>query len=305
MKKKKQSSNETGFKNIIEYSNNVAIIPESSKEMINSSMYSIEKQDHQIEIIVNRSAKKISKEMFKLSQTKLNRYFEDEIVKTPNPIKKSNTKEEKIIKEDGAGTSTAPFYDKDITKVDDIKLKTKKNIQNLPKEPIKEEKTQKHTLEYYVPSAAAEQKKKTMSMENIIPSKLKQLKEKENKDPNSIIIDNDLLTSILERKGKEAKKKSKGKSALFEKTTRRHNNNLEANIDRTKEIDKELDLGFLPQDLLYTDKTTYGESSVNLLAAIEILEKAQDNKNKLIKNEVPQEKSFWSFINPFQCGSYN
>jgi len=128
---------------------------------------------------------------------------------------------------------------------------------------------------------------------------------KENKEPNTMQIDNDLLSTILERKEKEASKKKKGKTNLFEKTTRRHNNNLEANIDRTKEIDKELDLGFLPQDLLYNDKTTYGESSVNLLAAIEILEKAQDNKNKLIKNEVPQEKSFWSFINPFQCGSYN
>jgi len=87
--------------------------------------------------------------------------------------------------------------------------------------------------------------------------------------------------------------------------TKKHNNNLDANIDRSKHVDKELDLGFLPQDLLYNDKSTYGESSVNLIAAIEILEKAQDNKNKLIKNEVPEEKSFWSMINPFHCGSYN
>jgi len=138
-------------------------------------------------------------------------------------------------------------------------------------------------------------------------NKLKsQSENKENVEQNNtIFIDNELISSIMARKEKDSKKQSKGKSYLFEKTTRKHNNNLEANIDRTKEIDKELDLGFLPQELLYTDKTTYGESSVNLLAAIEILEKAQDNKNKLIKNDPPQEKSFWSFMNPFQCGSYN
>jgi len=39
---------------------------------------------------------------------------------------------------------------------------------------------------------------------------------------------------------------------------------------KPKDLDKELDLGFLPKDLLYNDKT-YDDSSKNLLAAIEIL----------------------------------
>jgi len=183
---------------------------------------------------------------------------------------------------------------------DKITLKTKKITSTFKKEALKVEK-KKNTVDFYVSGSAADIKKKNITMKNMMPSNANI---KENKEPNSLI-DNDLLTSILARKEKETKQHPKGKSGLFENTTRRHNNNLEANIDRTKEVDKELDLGFLPQDLLYTDKTTYGESSINLLAAIEILEKAQDNKNKLIKNENTQEKSFWSFMNPFQCGSYN
>ena len=50
----------------------------------------------------------------------------------------------------------------------------------------------------------------------------------------------------------------------------------------------------------------YGESKNNLLAAMEILEKAQDNKNQVQKVEQPQEaKSFWSLLNPFRCGNNN
>jgi hypothetical protein len=56
---------------------------------------------------------------------------------------------------------------------------------------------------------------------------------------------------------------------------------------------------------MYNERT-YGESKSNLLAAIEILEKAQDNKNQVQKQEKPQEnKSFWSFMNPFKCGNNN
>lgn len=68
-----------------------------------------------------------------------------------------------------------------------------------------------------------------------------------------------------------------------------------------------LDLGFLPKDILYNDKTTYGESTINLLAAIEILEKAQDSKDKIIKNDgnSKEDDSFWSKMNPFKCGTNN
>jgi len=106
----------------------------------------------------------------------------------------------------------------------------------------------------------------------------------------------------MREKDRVAKSKSQ---LLFDKSTKRHNNFLESNVDRQKNVDNEMDMGFMPQDMLFADKTTYGESSINLKAAMEILEKAQDNKNKLMRNETPQEKSFWSIINPFQCGHYN
>jgi hypothetical protein len=63
----------------------------------------------------------------------------------------------------------------------------------------------------------------------------------------------------------------------------------------------------LPKDLLYNDKTTYGESTLNLIAAIEILEKAQDSKDKIIKTEdiSKDDNSFWAKMNPFKCGTNN
>jgi len=63
---------------------------------------------------------------------------------------------------------------------------------------------------------------------------------------------------------------------------KKYANNYEFNPDRQKNIDRELDLGFLPKELLYNDKS-YNDSKNNLLAAIEILEKAQDNKNQVEK----------------------
>ena len=67
-----------------------------------------------------------------------------------------------------------------------------------------------------------------------------------------------------------------------------------------------LDLGFLPKELLYNEKTTYCESTINLIAAIEILEKAQHTKNNSnVKKDLPENKSFWSMINLFKCGGYN
>ena len=103
------------------------------------------------------------------------------------------------------------------------------------------------------------------------------------------------------------------KKNLFDKKNRRHNNNLDSNLDRPKQMDKEylefliyrLDLGFLPKELLYNDKTTYGESTINLIAAIEILENALDSKEKNNKTtSLPENKSFWSDLNPFKCASY-
>jgi len=79
-------------------------------------------------------------------------------------------------------------------------------------------------------------------------------------------------------------------------------NNYVYNPEREKNTDRELDLGFLPKEFLYNDKS-YKNSKTNLLAAIEILEKAQDNKNHLEKKkEEKQDKGFWSLLNPFKCG---
>jgi len=61
-------------------------------------------------------------------------------------------------------------------------------------------------------------------------------------------------------------------------------NNYVYNPEREKNTDRELDLGFLPKEFLYNDKS-YKNSKTNLLAAIEILEKAQDNKNHLEKKK--------------------
>ena len=56
-------------------------------------------------------------------------------------------------------------------------------------------------------------------------------------------------------------------------------------------------MSFLPRDLLYNDKT-YEQSATNLLSAIEILEKAQEDT----VGEKVKPKSFWEMINPFKCG---
>jgi len=50
-----------------------------------------------------------------------------------------------------------------------------------------------------------------------------------------------------------------------------------------KDLNKEIDLDFLPKDVLYNEKT-FDESNKNILAAIEILEKANEKQTrKLIK----------------------
>ena len=59
-------------------------------------------------------------------------------------------------------------------------------------------------------------------------------------------------------------------------------------------------MSFLPKDLLYNDKT-YEDSSKNLLAAIDILEKAQQNKKVL--DDGKKELSFWEkLFSSFKCG---
>lgn len=69
-------------------------------------------------------------------------------------------------------------------------------------------------------------------------------------------------------------------------------------------INIRLDLSFLPKDLLYNDKT-FEDSNKNILSAIEMLEKAQENK-KEVDNESKEAKTFWdkvsNFMNPFKCG---
>ena len=56
-------------------------------------------------------------------------------------------------------------------------------------------------------------------------------------------------------------------------------------------------MSFVPKDLLYNEKT-YEQSTQNLLSAIEILEKAQEDTI----DEKVKPKTFWDFINPFKCG---
>jgi hypothetical protein len=50
-------------------------------------------------------------------------------------------------------------------------------------------------------------------------------------------------------------------------------------------------MSFLPKDLLYTENS-YQDSSKNLLSAIELLEKAQENKKEIDK-ENKENKTFW------------
>ncbi len=63
-------------------------------------------------------------------------------------------------------------------------------------------------------------------------------------------------------------------------------------------------MSFLPKDLLYNDQS-FHDSNKNLLSAIELLEKAQENKKEIDK-ENKEDKSFWqkvgTFMNPFKCG---
>ena len=65
-------------------------------------------------------------------------------------------------------------------------------------------------------------------------------------------------------------------------------------------------MSFLPKDLLYND-SSYHDSNKHLLAAIEILEKAQNQKEKNVKIEDKIDKGgFWdkvgNLFNPFKCG---
>jgi hypothetical protein len=63
-------------------------------------------------------------------------------------------------------------------------------------------------------------------------------------------------------------------------------------------------MSFLPKDLLYNE-ATYQDSNKNLLYAIEVLEKAQNTKEKSLVLE-EKEETFWTKLGnvfkPFQCG---
>ena len=67
-------------------------------------------------------------------------------------------------------------------------------------------------------------------------------------------------------------------------------------------------MSFLPKDLLYNDNT-YHDSNKNLLYAIEVLEKAQSQKDKNEPEENKPNGTFWNkvgnFFNPFKCGKEN
>lgn len=62
-------------------------------------------------------------------------------------------------------------------------------------------------------------------------------------------------------------------------------------------------MSFLPKELLYNDKQ-YDTSNLNLMAAIDLLDKAIENKRD--HEEIVHEKTFWEkvgeFFNPFKCG---
>ena len=48
-------------------------------------------------------------------------------------------------------------------------------------------------------------------------------------------------------------------------------------------------------------KNTFEEKKT-LLAAIEILEKAQINSNNVLEKNKKETGGFWNFLNPFKCG---
>jgi len=140
-----------------------------------------------------------------------------------------------------------------------------------------------------------------------------------NKQSNKKVISDDKDFQLIREKEEEndkmmdmykdiyaTKKKNKdlyNSNKEYKKSKTRIVDKSKFNSNKPKNVDRELDLGFLPKELLYNDKT-YADSKYNLLAAIDILEKAQDNKNVLDKKEEKQENSssFWSFFNPFKCG---
>jgi hypothetical protein len=63
-----------------------------------------------------------------------------------------------------------------------------------------------------------------------------------------------------------------------------------------------LDLEFLPKDLLYNNNKGYGDSQKNLLDAIDILEKAQ-NQQMNTKQKVEDEPGFFGrLFGHFKCG---
>jgi len=280
--KNKKISNENILRNMIESSNNVLPIPESMKESISTSMstFSIEKQNAQIEIINTSSTKKDTPKEEKPKQVK-------SMAKNTNNF--GIEKAEKLSIESSSGKSKEEETPKE------PKIVLNKKIGNgLTLNDDLTKKANYESTEFKSKQQDIFDKSKTTNFF--------QKNNKENKQPEKKT--NDMVNTIS-RKERERALTQKSKSQLFAQTTKRHNNYLDSNIDRKKNVDNEIDLGFMPQDMLYADKATYGESSINLLAAIEILEKAQDNKNKLMKNESPQVKSFWSVFNPFQCGNYN
>ena len=63
-------------------------------------------------------------------------------------------------------------------------------------------------------------------------------------------------------------------------------------------------MSFLPKELLYNDHS-FQDSNKNLLSAIDLLEKAQENKKEIDK-ENREDKTMWqrlgNFLNPFKCG---
>jgi hypothetical protein len=75
---------------------------------------------------------------------------------------------------------------------------------------------------------------------------------------------------------------------------------------KTKDLNKELDLDFLPKECLYNQEKDYYDSKYDLIEAIDILEKAEEKEIINQKDDQEREESGWNrfirFINPFKCG---
>jgi len=132
-------------------------------------------------------------------------------------------------------------------------------------------------------------KKKKMSFNEQEMLNMKNVKEKIEHDMKE---NNETPNYLKEKKVTTTKCKKFIKLKLYEKKDQ-----------QTPGSNNDSELIELHNDEIIYNQAAFRESNVVLFASIEILEKSLDNKNKLIKIEENQPKTFWSRINPFRCSN--